>query len=65
MEWQGILALVFTIPFMLFPAGLVLYIAIKGGYTILGRGTKKLSCSVNADCPEGYTCADGQCVPSS
>ena len=64
MEWQGILALALTIPFMLFPAGLVLYLAIGCGYTILRKGTKKLSCSVNTDCPEGYNCVDGQCIPS-
>jgi hypothetical protein len=65
MEWQGILALALTIPFMLFPAGVALYLTIKGGYTILRRGIKKLSCSVNADCPEGYICDGGECIPSS
>jgi hypothetical protein len=64
MEWQGILALVLTIPFILFPAGLALYLAIGCGYAILGRSTKKLSCSVNADCPPGYICDDGECIPA-
>jgi len=51
MEWQVILAAALTIPFILFPAGLVLYLAIGCAYTILRRGTKKLNSSVNADCP--------------
>jgi len=65
MEWQVILAAALTIPFILFPAGLVLYLAIGCAYTILRRGTKKLSCSVNTDCPEGYICDGGECIPSS
>ena len=51
MEWPVILALTLTIPLILFPAGLAWYIVVGCGYTVLRRGTKKLSCSVNADCP--------------
>jgi hypothetical protein len=65
MEWQVILAAALTIPFILFPAGFVLYLAIGCTYTILRRGTKKLGCSVNTDCPKGYICDGGECIPSS
>jgi hypothetical protein len=66
MEWQVILAAALTIPFILFPAGFVSYLAIGGTYsTILRRGIKKLSCSVNTDCPKGYICVGGECIPSS
>jgi len=65
MEWQVILAAALTIPIMLFQAGLVWYLVIGCGYTVLRRGTKKLSCSVNTDCPKGYICDGGECIPSS
>jgi hypothetical protein len=51
MEWQVILALTLAVPLMLFPAVLAWYMVVGCGYTVLRRGTKKLSCAVNADCP--------------
>lgn len=66
MEWHVILAGVLTIPFILFPVGFVSYLAIGGTYsTIFRKGMKKLGCSVNADCPKGYICVGGECIPSS
>jgi len=65
MEWSVILALTLTIPLMLFPAGLAWYMVAGCGYTVLRKGAKKLSCSVNADCPPGHTCVDGRCIPSA
>ena len=50
MEWPVILALTLSIPLILFPAGLAWYLVVGCGYTVLRRGTKKLSCPVNADC---------------
>jgi len=65
MEWPVILALTLTIPLMLFPAGLAWYMVAGCGYRVLRRGAKKAICSVNADCPPGYTCVDGECNPSA
>lgn len=28
-----------------------------------GQGVPPVECTVNADCPEGYVCVDGVCVP--
>ena len=65
MEWQVVLALTLTIPLMLFPVAYVWYLNGVGVYRVLRRGAKKLSCSVNADCPPGYICDDGKCIPAS
>jgi len=51
MEWQVILALTLTMPLILFPVAYVWYLNGVGAYRVLRRGTKKLSSSVNADCP--------------
>jgi hypothetical protein len=66
MEWQNIVALVISLPFILLPIGFVWYLTVGGPYqSILGRRARQLSCSADTDCPPGYICAGGVCVPAS
>ena len=68
MEWQIIVALALTIPLVLVPLGLVSYISVGGIYkTVLRRGKtiRELSCAIDADCPQGYMCVGGTCVPAT
>ena len=66
MEWSMILALSITVLIVLFPVALVWYICI-GGICVALRGKRiavlDLTCSVDADCPPGYLCENGHCVP--
>jgi len=66
MEWQNIVALVISLPFILLPIGFVWYLTAGGPYqSIRGRGARQLSCSIDADCPPGYICVGGACAPAS
>lgn len=68
MPWRVILVLVLAAPFLLFPVAFIWYVNIGGSYQVLRqwqrkRVTQKLICAVDTDCPEGYVCLDGHCVP--
>ena len=73
MEWPSIVAIVIGGLVMLIPAALVWYICI-GGICVAITGKKRaklfekaatnLTCSINADCPKGYVCVNGRCVPA-
>ena len=68
MEWQIIVALALTIPLVLVPLGFVSYLSFGGIYkTVLRRGKtiKGLGCAIDADCPQGYMCVGGTCVPAT
>lgn len=73
MEWQVIVASVLPAPFILFPVAYAWYLTGSGTYSLLfgkaeekrGEAVKRLSCSVDTDCPPGYICVNGVCVPSS
>lgn len=68
MEWQIIVASALAIAFVLVPVGLVSYMSVGGIYkTFLRRGKtiRELGCAIDADCPQGYTCVGGTCVPAS
>jgi len=65
MEWGNILALAISLLFILFPVGYVWYMTVGGSYrAIRGRGVKQLGCSIDSDCPPGYICVGGTCVPA-
>jgi hypothetical protein len=68
MEWQIIVALALAIPLFLVPLGLVSYISVGGIYKALLRRGKTiigLTCAIDADCPQGYKCVGGNCVPAT
>jgi hypothetical protein len=73
MEWGTVLALVAGGFIILFPVAFIWYLNIGGMLkAIKSRGvTKKsqealsnLTCSVDTDCPAGYVCLNGRCVPA-
>ena len=66
MEWLSPLVLVLTIPFILLPVVLVWYFLFSGAYQAWSRRvTGKQVCTVDVDCPSGYICEGGICVPAS
>jgi len=46
----------------LMAAGLV---TLWGRKASARRGIGQLACTVDADCPDGYVCRDGICVPAT
>ena len=72
MELGTIVALVIGVLVILFPVAIIWYINIGGMVSaVKGRRAVKqvektpssLTCSVDADCPPGYVCLNGRCVP--
>lgn len=72
MEWTTILALVIAVVVILFPVAFIWYINGGGIYAsikrrrlakLLNKTLPNLTCSTNADCPVGYVCLGGRCVP--
>ena len=43
--------------------GMALYQSRKGKAVIKGTVPSMLSCSLDSDCPPGYACLNGLCVP--
>jgi len=76
-EWGAVAALVITVPLVLFPVAFVWYVSAGGIYSAItrreissGKETNlqeqvppDLVCSVDTDCPEGFMCVNGRCVP--
>jgi len=73
MQWQGIIALLLAI-MVLFPAAFVAYVNAGSFYTAIryssgksraGRREEIASyfCTIDTDCPPGYVCLNGHCVP--
>lgn len=70
MPWPIILILVLAVPFLLFPLAFIWYVNIGGSYQALRQGqlkkaAQKLTCASDVDCPVGYICLNGKCVPAS
>ena len=74
MEWGSVLALVAGGLIVLFPAAFIWYVNVGGILrAINSRGAVKkskevpanLTCSIDTDCPMGYVCLNGRCVPAS
>ena len=72
MEWGTILAFVIGLPVILFPVAFVWYLNIGGvsaaikerrALNLLEKSRSNQTCSVDTDCPSGYVCSDGRCVP--
>jgi hypothetical protein len=73
MEWGTILALFTGGIVILFPVAFIWYLNIGGILKVVkSRGAVKelqktpsnFTCSVDNDCPTGYVCLDGRCVPA-
>jgi len=74
MEWGTILALVIGIPVVLFPVAFIWFVNVGGMMaTIKSWGTVRqpektpsnMTCSIDTDCPPGYICRNGICVPEA
>ena len=66
MEWTAIVALFLGVLVMLVPVVLIWYI-IGGGiyHSLRDKSIGKLICSIDTDCPSGYLCFDGKCMPAT
>lgn len=69
---MDIFALVIGVAIFLVPLGLVWYINAGGVYAAIKRArsqvlskASQLMCSADTDCPPGYICQDGRCVPTT
>lgn len=73
MEWQVILLSVLALPFLLLPLAFTYYLQVGGLYQAIRRAKmakmkkvpSELVCSTDADCPPGYVCVNGKCVPAT
>lgn len=65
MEWPIILLVAAAAFLALFPVWFVWYICIGGMRLVVKqRRFMGMACSLDADCPPGYTCVGGHCVPN-
>jgi len=75
MEGSSLVILALAAALVLFPVAFLAYVNVGGSYRaiqyLLGaRKTNKRvetspsSCAIDADCPSGYVCVNGHCVPS-
>lgn len=68
MEWYVVLALAFAIFAAVLPVAFVWFMCIGGICVDIKRRRKafsNLTCSVDTDCPPGYACIDGRCIPQN
>jgi len=72
MEWKMLLALVLGTPVIIIPVAFIWYINIGGIFEVIRRrrvartlekALPDITCSLDTDCPEGYVCVEGYCVP--
>ena len=73
MEWQYIIVIVIAGLVVVFPAAFVWYICIGGiceaitskkRAKLFEKTPTNLTCTINTDCPEGYVCVNGRCMPA-
>ena len=65
MAWSTILAIALGSLAVLFPVALVWYICIGGICVAIKErrvALSSLTCSIDADCPPGYSCVNGHCI---
>jgi hypothetical protein len=68
MEWYVILALVLAAFVVLLPLVFIWFTCIGGICVDIKRRRKALlnvTCSVDTDCPTGYACVGGRCIPQN
>ena len=74
METGTIVALSIVTLVVFFPAALIWYINVGGVLGAVrgrvaarqpGKAKRELACSVDNDCPPGFICLGGRCVPES
>ena len=65
MSGTVIVALVVSIIVVFFPVLLIWYLNIAGIYSMMKGRVKEAECSTERDCPEGYVCVNGVCIPSA
>ena len=66
MEWYTILLIALAVLVFLLPVAFVWFMCIGGIYHDIRRrrvASSNLVCSIDADCPPGYTCVNGRCLP--
>ena len=72
MELGTIVALTVGMLVIIIPVALIWYINISKIYRDIKEGSEEkppapayvnLTCSLNSDCPPGYVCVGGYCVP--
>ena len=72
MHWPSIIAIAIGVLVVLFPLALIWYINGRGIYTVIVRRKRakllekaypNLTCAINTDCPAGFICLHGRCVP--
>jgi Cys-rich repeat protein len=72
MEWGTILTFAIGLPVILFPLAFVWYLNIGGisaairerrALKLLEKSPSSQSCAIDSDCPSGYVCINGRCVP--
>ena len=62
MEWIFLGIALVPVAFVWYVNGGGIYHAIKKTRT---KVMDRLTCSIDADCPDGFICIDGQCQPAS
>jgi hypothetical protein len=66
MEWSIVIVMAIAILIILFPLAFVWYVCIGGICMAIKRSrvaNLNLMCSIDTDCPPGYICVNGHCVP--
>lgn len=74
MEWPYVVVVVVGGFVVLIPAALIWYICIGGicaaitdkkREKVLEKTPANLTCTIDADCPPGYVCLNGRCMPAT
>ena len=75
MEGLGLVSMAVAAALVLLPVAFIAYVNAGGSYRALQYliGARKADkrvktpsslCSIDADCPPGYVCANGRCMPA-
>ena len=73
MEWTTITVSAIIVLIVLFPVAFIWYINVGSMFKAIKswgkekqfEKTPNLTCSIDADCPPGYVCFNGRCIPAS